>query len=226
MTRLGVTMSSMVAQYVTEVQRLIQQQQQQQQQLRALPPLIALGGWSAGGILAFEAARQFQQQPGAIRISRLILLDSPNPIGLQNPPQRLYDFFNSLGIFGGGNSKTPEWLQEHFKAFLRFLDAYQPSPLPETPATLIIYARDGLCKDPDGPKMETRPDDPREMLWLLNNRTDFSAQGWGSLLEREKLSVRVLDDVNHFSLMDRGPKMTEMGGIVSKFCLENIGSDC
>lgn len=222
MTRLGVTMSSMVAQYVTEVQRLVQQQQQQ----RALPPLIALGGWSAGGILAFEAARQFQQQPGAIRISRLILFDSPNPIGLQNPPQRMYDFFNSLGIFGGGKSKTPEWLQAHFNAFLRILDAYQPSPLPETPASLIIYARDGICKDPDGPKMETRPDDPREMLWLLNNRTDFSAQGWGSVLGPDKLSVRVLDEVNHFSLMDRGPKMTEMGHIVSKFCLEIIGSDC
>lgn len=220
MTRLGVTMSAMVAQYVTEVQRLVQQQQQ----IRALLPLIALGGWSAGGILAFEAARQFQQL-GAIRISRLILLDSPNPIGLQNPPQRMYDFFDSLGIFGGGKSKTPEWLQAHFNAFLRILDAYQPSPLPETPASLIIYARDGICKDPDGPKMETRPDDPREMLWLLNNRTDFSAQGWGSVLGPDKLSVRVLDEVNHFSLMDRGPKMTQMGHIVSKFCLENIGSD-
>lgn len=220
MTRLGVTMSSMVAQYVTEVQRLVQQQQQ----LRALPPLIALGGWSAGGILAFEAARQFQQQVGAIRISRMILFDSPNPIGLQNPPQKMYDFFNSLGIFGGGNSKPPEWLQAHFNAFLRILDSYQPSPLPETPASLIIYARDGVCKDPDGPKMETSPDDPREMLWLLNNRTDFSAQGWGSVLGPDKLSVRVLDEVNHFSLMDQGPQMTEMGHIVSKFCLKSIES--
>lgn len=221
MTRLGVTMSTMVARYVIEVQQLVQQQQQ----LRARPPLIALGGWSAGGILAFEAARQLQQQPEAIRISRLILFDSPNPIGLQNPPQRMYDFFNSLGIFGGGKTKTPEWLQAHFNAFLRILDAYQPSTLPDTPTSLIVYARDGVCKDPDGPKMETRPDDPREMLWLLNNRTDFSAQGWASVLGPEKLSVRVLDEVNHFSLMDRGPKMKEMGQIVTKFCLESIGTD-
>jgi naphtho-gamma-pyrone polyketide synthase len=81
MTRLGVTMSTMVARYLIKVRQLVQQQQQ----LGARSPFIALGGWSAGGILAFEAARQLQQQPGAIRISRLILFDSPYPIGLHNP---------------------------------------------------------------------------------------------------------------------------------------------
>jgi naphtho-gamma-pyrone polyketide synthase len=226
MTRLGVTMSTMVARYVVEVRQLVQQQQSQatkgQGKFPAPTPFVALGGWSAGGILALEAARQLQQQPGAIKVSRLILFDSPNPIGLQNPPQRMYDFFDSLGIFGGGGggknkTKTPEWLRAHFDAFLRILDAYEPAPLPDAPASLIVYARDGVCKNPNGPRMETRPDDPREMLWLLNNRTDFSADGWASVLLPDKLSVMVLDEVNHFSLMDPGPKMKEMGQLVTKF---------
>lgn len=231
MTRLGVTMSTMVARYVVEVRRILQQQHSQttrgQEKFSASTSSVALGGWSAGGILALEAARQLQQQPGAIKVSQLILFDSPNPIGLQNPPQRMYDFFDSLGIFGSGGgknkiNKTPEWLRAHFDAFLRILDAYEPAPLPDAPASLVVYARDGVCKDPNGPRMETYPDDPREMLWLLNNRTDFSADGWASVLGPEKLRVRVLDDVNHFSLVDPGPKMKEMGQIVTNFLSREI----
>ncbi|KAL9085529.1 MAG: hypothetical protein Q9165_007574 [Trypethelium subeluteriae] len=221
MTRLGLTMSAMVSRFVAEVRRLAQQTTKAQG--KVVP--IAVGGWSAGGILAVEAIRQLQQpQDGnpTMKVSQLLLFDSPNPIGLQNPPQRMYDFFDTLGIFGGGGgdkskSKTPEWLRQHFDAFLRILDDYEPTPLSDAPATLLVYAKDGVCKDPNGPKMETRPDDPREMLWLLNNRTDFSADGWASVLGRAKLNVKVLDEVNHFTLMDPGPRMKEAGHIVTKF---------
>lgn len=211
MTRLGMSLSTMVARYVVEVRRLLQQQ------IQTRSGGIAVGGWSAGGILALEAARQLQQQSGAIEVKQLILFDSPNPIGLQNPPQRMYDFFDSLGIFGTGKSKPPKWLREHFDAFLRILDDYEPTPLSGAPDTLIVYARDGICKDLDGPRMETRPDDPREMLWLLNNRTDFTANGWLSILGPAKVSVKVLDEVNHFSLMDPGPRMMNLGQIVTDF---------
>ena len=216
MVRLGLTLSTMVARYVVEVRQLLQQQGQIRH------ARIALGGWSAGGILALEAVRQLQQGPEAIKVSDLILFDSPNPIGLQNPPQRMYDFFDSLGIFGTGKGKTPRWLREHFDAFLRILDDYEPTPLPDAPASLIVYARDGICKDPNGPRMETYPDDPREMLWLLNTRTDFSADGWASILGRANLSVGVLGEVNHFSLMAAGPKMGELGQIVTKFLSREV----
>lgn len=216
MTRLGISLSTMVARYVVEIRRLLQQQNQ------AESGGIAVGGWSAGGILALEAVRQLQQQPGAFKVKQLILFDSPNPIGLQNPPQRMYDFFDSLGIFGTGKSKPPKWLREHFDAFLRILDDYEPTPLSDAPESLIVYARDGICKDPNGPRMETRPDDPREMLWLLNNRTDFTADGWASILGPANLSVKVLDEVNHFSLMDAGPRMKELGQTVTAFLLRGV----
>ncbi|KAL9594396.1 MAG: hypothetical protein Q9219_007055 [cf. Caloplaca sp. 3 TL-2023] len=225
MVRLGINLSSMVAQYVLELRRLLSQQQQRHTKT---PPQLALGGWSAGGILALEAVRQLQQPAHhleAIKVDKLILFDSPNPIGLQNPPARMYDFFNSLGIFGGGGKSKPppQWLQEHFNAFLSILDAYTPTPLPHAPASMIIYARDGVCKDSDGPRMETREDDPREMLWLLNNRTEFKAEGWGRILGNGSLRVEVVDEVNHFSLVDSGPKMTEVGEIVTGFLLVGGG---
>jgi hypothetical protein len=92
------------------------------------------------------------------------------------------------------------------------LDVYQPAPLPDPPASLVVYARDGVCKDSDGPRMEMRLDDPREMLWLLNNCTDFLAHGWASVLGPAKLSVRVLDEVNHFiSLIIHGPGAEDEG---------------
>ncbi|KAK3331714.1 polyketide synthase, partial [Cercophora scortea] len=209
MTRLGIDMTALAAKYVAEITRVLQK----------LSPStttpIALGGWSAGGILALEAIRQLHAQGRPV--AKLVLLDSPNPIGLQNPPERMYDFFDSIGIFGGGRNQMPAWLRAHFAAFINILDAYEPKPLAGAPETLIVYARDGVCKDPDGPKPEMRPDDPREMLWLLNNRTDFKAEGWRSLLTGARVSVKVVDEVNHFSIVEAGEGMAVVGEALGEF---------
>lgn len=172
------------------------------------------GGWSAGGILAFEAAQQLARSNDIT--ARLILLDSPNPIGLENPPQRMYDFFESLDFFGMNGKKPPSWLRPHFNAFLTMLDKYKIQPFSgsEPLKTYIIYARDGICKNPGDPRPETRPDDPREMFWLLNNRTDFSGAGWNQLVGSKNLKVQVLDDVNHFSMVAPGPKIRELSAFI------------
>jgi naphtho-gamma-pyrone polyketide synthase len=173
------------------------------------------GGWSAGGICAYEAAQQLVCQ--GEKVARLILLDSPNPIGLENPPDRMYDFFESLDIFGVNGKAPPSWLRPHFSAFLSLLDEYSIQPFMGPPLnTHITYARDGICKHPSDPRPEIRPDDPREMLWLLNNRTDFSGSGWAELVGAQNLTITVLDDVNHFSLVARGPKMQELSAFISR----------
>ncbi|KAK0718470.1 polyketide synthase [Lasiosphaeria miniovina] len=212
MTRLGVDISGLAANYIVEIKRVLVLHKEKFGS-RSMP--FALGGWSAGGIIAVEAARQLRRE--GQNVDKLVLFDSPNPIGLQNPPQRMYDFFDSIGIFGGGRNKMPDWLRAHFSAFIHILDNYEATPLPDAPPTLIIYARDGVCKDPNGPKPEMHPNDPREMLWLLNNRTDFTADGWSSLLGRDRLTIKVLDDVNHFSLMDPGPVMKTFGTMVRDY---------
>jgi len=229
MTRSGIDFPTMVARYIPEIKNLIQQQSRSEtnpdiQDAGSQVPSLILGGWSAGGILAFEAARQLRQGPDPTFVSHLLLLDSPNPIGLQNPPQRMYDFFDSLGIFGSKSTKSakdgnkaPPWLRAHFDAFVRTLDDYKPAVLEDAPRSLILYARDGVCKDENGPTMETFPEDPREMLWLLNNRTDFSADGWASLLGRRNLSVGIVNGVNHFTLMDAGGSMQSMAQMVNAF---------
>ena|SRR5580700_393590 len=62
------------------------------------------GGWLAGGICAYEAAQQLARS--GKKVARLIFIDSPNPVGLESPPQRMYDFFESLD-FLGMNGKAP-----------------------------------------------------------------------------------------------------------------------
>lgn len=173
-----------------------------------------LGGWSAGGICAYEAAQQLARDGS--KTKKLILIDSPNPIGLENPPQRMYDFFESIGIFGSSNNKAPpSWLRPHFDAFIRLLDDYKIKPFVNSTGTsnsmkaYMLYARDGICSDPSVPRPEILPDDPREMIWLLNERTDFSGDGWASLVGRENLDIIVMDKVNHFSMMDKGPHMQQ-----------------
>ncbi|KAF4982434.1 hypothetical protein FZEAL_1952 [Fusarium zealandicum] len=208
MARSGCNLIQLSAKYVTELRR------------RQPKGPYNLGGWSAGGICAFEAARQLVAS-GEI-VENLILIDSPNPIGLQNPPARMYDFFQQLGIFGSGGN-IPKWLRPHFDAFIGMLDAYEPVPWPKevgaAPRTLILYATDGVCSGSAGPKPEIRPDDPREMIWLLNERTDFSADGWASLLGRDRIAVEVLRGVHHFSMMDAGPGMERMGVCIKKALL-------
>ncbi|KAH8691020.1 hypothetical protein GQ44DRAFT_796974 [Phaeosphaeriaceae sp. PMI808] len=168
------------------------------------------GGVSAGGILAYEAAQQLERV--GKKVETLILLDTPNPVGLENPNQRMYDFLDSLGMFGMSGKQAPKWLRPHFDAFLALLDAYDVKKFrgSSPPTTHIVYARDGMCKHESDPRPETRPDDPREMLWLLNNRTDFTGAGWNSLLGKQSLRISALDDVNHYTIMQPGPQMQEL----------------
>jgi len=167
------------------------------------------GGASAGGILAYEAAQQLDR--AGEHVDTLVLLDTPNPVGLENPNQRMYDFLDSMNMFGL-KGQAPKWLRAHFDAFLVLLDGYDVKKFAgvQPPTTNIIYARDGMCKNPEDPRPEIREDDPREMLWLINNRTDFSGAGWNSLVGKENLNVSVVDNVNHYTIMQGGAHMQEM----------------
>lgn len=114
----------------------------------------------------------------------------------------MYDFLEERDVFGLKGRKGPSWLRPHFSAFIEMLDRYRPTPFPgKTPTTHMIYARDGICKNPGDPRPEIREDDPREMRWLLNNRTDFSGGGWRDLVGERAMRVSMVDGVNHYSLM-------------------------
>ncbi|KAI9875645.1 MAG: hypothetical protein M1830_008148 [Pleopsidium flavum] len=160
-----------------------------------------LGGWSAGGVMAYEAALQLQARGDTV--SRLLLLDSPCPVKLEPVPSKLFRFFDSIGVLGNGNpSGTPSWVIPHFEAMIRNLDTYVAKRFPpgKQPRVLAIWARDGVCKNPTDPRPKREPGDPKVMDWLLNDRTDFGSNGWGQLLEKKNIK-NVSMDGHHFTMI-------------------------
>lgn len=183
----------------------------------------SFGGWSAGGICAYDAARFLILEEGE-QVDRLLLLDSPFPIGLEKLPPRLYSFFDSIGLFGEGKAPPPKWLLPHFLAFIDSLDAYKAVAFPfsdpqigkKVPKTFLVWAKDGVCSKPDSPRPPPAADgspDPREMTWLLNNRTDLGPNKWDTLVGPDNVGgITVIEGANHFN-MTRG----EPGKELAKF---------
>ncbi|KAJ5908568.1 hypothetical protein N7495_001250 [Penicillium taxi] len=183
------------------------------------------GGWSAGGICAYDAARHLIFEQGE-RVERLLLLDSPFPIGLEKLPRRLYRFFDSIGLFGEGKAPPPKWLLPHFLAFIDSLDAYKAVPFPfndeklaeKLPKTFMVWAKDGVCNKPNDPRPAPAEDgspDPREMQWLLNNRTNLGPNGWDTLVGPKNVGgITIMEGANHFS-MTQGEKAKELSAFIA-----------
>lgn len=168
-----------------------------------------LGGWSARGVVAFEVSRQLAEIGRAkpqknYSVKRLILIDAPCPVRLEPLPSRLHHFMNSIRLLGTGNpSDIPDWLLPHFEYSTKNLTAYKPELMNidfETPKTLLIWARDGVCKYPEDQRPPAEVDNPKSMNWLLNNRTDFGYNGWDRLLDPQKCTC-VSVSGNHFTMM-------------------------
>lgn len=166
-----------------------------------------MGGWSAGGVVAYEVACQLLAIGETV--DRLILLDSPCPLALEPLPSRLHHFFDRIGLLGSGGAKPPAWLLPHFEASINALTAYNDKAEPMDPAkapkTFAIWAREGVCGKPGDPKPPVSDDDPKSMKWLLNNRTDFGYNGWDRLLGAENIRTTNMEG-NHFTIM-RTPRV-------------------
>lgn len=169
-----------------------------------------IGGWSAGGVFAYEATRQMAAMQKAnptknFYVEKLLLLDSPCPVALDPLPSRLHVFFNQIGLLGDGNpDHTPSWLLPHFQATIDSLKAYEPILMKndpfDAPQTLLVWCTDGVAKNPEDPRPPRQDDDVEIMNWLLDNRTDFSSNGWEKLLGAGKFTCTTVPG-NHFTMM-------------------------
>lgn len=168
-----------------------------------------LGGWSAGGVVAYEVTRQLNDLAKMYpdknySVEKLILIDSPCPIRLEPLPARLHHFFDEIGLLGTGTGKTPNWLLPHFEYSIKALTAYRPELKSihdfKAPPTLLIWATDGVCGKPGDPKPPPQADDPKSMKWLLENRTDFGPNGWDKLLGGANCKMVTVVG-NHFTMM-------------------------
>ncbi|KAF2278554.1 polyketide synthase-like protein [Westerdykella ornata] len=161
-----------------------------------------LGGWSAGGVLAYEVAYQLIQEGD--KVSCLVLIDSPCPVRLDPLPARLHVWFEKIGLLGkDSNNKTPDWLLPHFTATINNLKDYTPDPMEpsKAPKVIAVWCREGVCPDPNSPRPPPgEGEDPAPMKWLLDNRTDFGDNGWAALLPMENFYFKDMGG-NHFTMM-------------------------
>ena len=165
-----------------------------------------LGGWSAGGVLAYHVAYQLLKM--GEKTERLFLIDSPCPINLEPLPSSLLRFIDSMGLLGTPQSSPPDWLMPHFEASIANLAAYKPPSMDpgEAPKTLIIWARDGLCKDSKDQRFPRSAGEAKSVKFLLDDRFDIGSYGWEKLLAEENIITMKVPG-NHFT-MTREPDVS------------------
>ena len=192
-----------------------------------------LGGWSAGGILAYAIAQQLMA--GGEEIASLTLIDSPAPThGLDRLPRRFFDHCAKVGIFGtelalinGGEGSSsqksielPEWLMSHFEATIELLHDYRAIPMPATgnrpQKVRVVWA--GACafdgdKYPSLPGPDAGDEDTEGMKFLTERRTDFGPGGWAQLFPGGDIQVHVIEGEHHFSMM-RGRGAEALGEMI------------
>ena len=158
-----------------------------------------LGGWSAGGVLAYEIANQLMAIGD--KTERLFLIDSPCPINLEPLPSSLLHFIDSMGLLGTQGS-PPAWLIPHFESSIANLASYRPRPMDpeEAPQTLIIWARHGLCRDPKDRNFPRSAKEAKSIKFLLDDRLDLGPKGWDELLSEENI-LTVPVKGNHFTMI-------------------------
>ncbi|KAF1946504.1 polyketide synthase PksA [Clathrospora elynae] len=175
-----------------------------------------VGGWSAGGVMAYEVAQQLVNS--GEQVENLVLIDSPCPVALAPLPGRLHIFFDQIGLLGTGKpGGTPSWLLPHFASAIQNLKDYDPTPMDPkiAPPVLAIWCTDGVCPNPGDPRPPPgEGEDPAPMKWLLNNRTDFADNGWAQLLPKENFQYAVMGG-NHFTMM-KGEHGATLGKLIQK----------
>lgn len=179
-----------------------------------------VGGWSAGGTIAYRAAQRLLQQEDEAThsaksltgsLAGLVLIDAPPPIrGMDPLPDHFYKYCEQKGVFGGWSGpkarKAPEWLIPHFNGTIAILQHYVAEPL--TPAqsarlktVACVWAGESVI-GADRP-LEPHPDDTEGMKFLTVQRKDFSTAGWERLVPGVKEAAILcerLDGAHHFSL--------------------------
>ncbi|KAJ3177597.1 hypothetical protein HDU87_004350 [Geranomyces variabilis] len=175
-----------------------------------LPGLI-LGGWSFGGVVAYETGRILESR--GVSVGGLVLIDSPNPTWPPlttatidwcygpNPPQALR---------GAKMPKISQTMIHHFAATLKSLETYRPTPWASAPTTVFLSAPDGL-----GGAKEDIKDRNEAVDWLQASRTNIGTNGWNDFIPESRIRVVDIKGTHHMSILAR-PGIDAVGEEIAK----------
>lgn len=163
-----------------------------------------LGGWSSGGIMAFMVAERFLAQ--GEDVLSLIIIDSPVPKIMDKLPDKMYEFCDSIGLFGyamgkKSSSPVPEYLIPHFNATMDVLQNYTAKPIPQArriPKVAIVWAVESVLDEKNSPPPELL--NHKGIHFLLEKRDDYGSCGWETLLPGSDFIFEKIKG-NHFTMM-------------------------
>lgn len=164
-----------------------------------------LGGYSVGGVLAFEAARQLLEDGN--HVEKLFLIDTACPTFVRYFPDALVKFLDSIEQVrvGNGSEFRPNRrgrlvANDHFFLARQQMRAYQMRRLPgrKMPQVVLISAKEGADKQEGVPRPAFLLEDEKAVDWFLDDRTDNGCFGWNEVLDDIKV---VRADGNHFTMM-------------------------
>lgn len=187
-----------------------------------------LGGWSAGGILAYALAAELLA--AGETVASLTLIDSPPPDrGLDHLPERFFTHCMRVGIFGtemarGQSAAAPDWLLPHFRATIDLLHDYYAPSLPTRNKSVldmkvsIIWAADCALDGVRYPKLPPREgtdaEDEEGVKFLSEPRVDFGPGHWADLFPPGvQITTSTIEGEHHFSMM-RGVGAEKLAHII------------
>ncbi|KAJ7712367.1 putative polyketide synthase [Mycena metata] len=147
-------------------------------------PLL-LGGWSFGGVAAYEIALQLTSR--GIQVKGILLIDSPSPINHVPLSDSLIDTVLDLDV-RAGRSELSTLVKKQFSMNAHMLGKYVPHATASLCPPLVLL-RSSECYRPEGVAVADVP------KWLAD-RSDpqTSVAGWQSLAH---CSIKVLDIPGH-----------------------------
>ena len=168
-----------------------------------------LGGWSAGGIFAYEVARMLLEM--GEKVLGLIIIDITGPAEFDRtkvtmPTLSIIDHIGMLSGIDRSFSDTPQahQLKKHMFSTVRCFSKMVPiamAPGLQPDATFVIWAKKALI-----PKSSNLSDDVSEVsldAWFYPSPHDGRPDGW-DLLVGDKLECFMIEG-DHFSIM-RSPE--------------------
>jgi acyl carrier protein len=174
-----------------------------------------LGGYSIGGLVAYEAARQLLEN--ADEVEKLLLVDTACPTFTTSMPDSLVDVLDGVNVTGAkpdaelsDATKPLPIKSEHFTFSRRQLQIYRASKLPgrRIPHTILFSARSGVMdKQIRVARPSVRPEEQNIADWFLDDGPD-GPLGWDELLPSSSLEV-VRVEGNHFDMM-RAPNVSSL----------------
>ncbi|GIJ90983.1 type I iterative polyketide synthase [Aspergillus pseudoviridinutans] len=158
-----------------------------------------LGGWSFGGVVAFEAARVLMA--GGYPVTGVVLIDSPPPLNHKPLSANIIDAVTKGDKNRGGlvGETIRNLVRESFTACAGMLGAFKPEAVTSTsrpiPRTFLLRSRDGFLINTSNGSREV------ENAWL-QDRSDprTSIEGWEILTKAKMPYMDIPGD--HFQVFD------------------------